>query len=353
MLARGYRRGDTIAVLSETRPEYIECDAALAALGITVAALNIRLHSQELAACLRKCRPTALLVSDTLADVAAGLGAGQPASRHWIAFGRVSGFEEYELLVRQSVSEAPPQVAHGSDIHNRSLHQRHHRPTQGRPDQPASRSDAGPAARAMVRLSGSMTALSAGRRVPLRRRRIALCDLLTGGTYATLRRADVQAMFRRIERERLSWTLLLPGVITDFLNHPERAAHDLSSLRFAIGYANMMPQVIAQLTQACNIDFYDAFGQSESSYLLAHRRSGPGELPSLRKLPSPLMEVRIVDDDMNEMPVGQAGECVVRGPSVMSGYLDDDAANSEVFRWRLAAHRRPAAARGRRHAGVC
>ncbi|WP_218510383.1 AMP-binding protein [Variovorax sp. dw_308] len=55
-------------------------------------------------------------------------------------------------------------------------------------------------------------------------------------------------------------------------------------------------------------------------------------MPTLRKLPSPLMEVRIVDDDMNEMPVGQPGECVVRGPSLLSVYLDDDTANAEVAR---------------------
>lgn len=47
--ARGHTRGGTIAVLSETRPEYIECYAAAAALGVTVAALNIRLHPRELA----------------------------------------------------------------------------------------------------------------------------------------------------------------------------------------------------------------------------------------------------------------------------------------------------------------
>jgi len=35
---------------------------------------------------------------------------------------------------------------------------------------------------------------------------------------------------------------------------------------------------------------------------------------------------------MNDLAVGQPGECVVRGPSVMSGYLDDASANEEVFR---------------------
>jgi len=71
-------------------------------------------------------------------------------------------------------------------------------------------------------------------------------------------------------------TLLLPGVLTDFLHHPRRLNYDLTSLRFAIGYANMMPDIIAELTAAFSIDFYDAFGQSESSYLLAHGVSGPG-----------------------------------------------------------------------------
>jgi acyl-CoA synthetase (AMP-forming)/AMP-acid ligase II len=135
-----------------------------------------------------------------------------------------------------------------------------------------------------------------------------------------------------IERDRLSWTLLLPGVITDFLDHPRRGDYDLSSLRFAIGYANMMPGVVQKLTASFGIDFYDAFGQTEVSYLLAHGVSGPGQAPSLRKLPSPLLDVRLVDAEMREVPPGVPGECVVRGPSVMSGYLDDPGATSEAFR---------------------
>ena len=41
---------------------------------------------------------------------------------------------------------------------------------------------------------------------------------------------------------------------------------------------------------------------------------------------------RIVDEDMNELPPGTPGECVVRGPSVMSGYLEDPEATAEAFR---------------------
>ncbi len=66
-------------------------------------------------------------------------------------------------------------------------------------------------------------------------------------------------------------------------------------------------------------------------------------MPSLRKRPSPLMEVRIVDDAMNDCPIGQPGECIVRGPSVMSGYLDDACRQCGGVRRRMAAYRRSVA----------
>jgi len=138
-------------------------------------------------------------------------------------------------------------------------------------------------------------------------------------------------MFQAIEQEKLTWTLLLPGVITEFLQHPRRGDYDLSSIRFAIGYANMMPQVVKAFTKAVG-DFWDAFGQTESSFLVAYGHVPRGGEPSLRKQPTPLLDIRIVDDDMRELPVGSPGECVVRGPSVMSGYLGDPEATAEAFR---------------------
>src|ERR1700719_1464627 len=83
--AKGYDRGDTIAILSETRPEYVECYAAMAALGITVATLNIRLRPDEIAVCLRKARPSAVLTSGTLAGLLEGLRSEFPDVGDWIA----------------------------------------------------------------------------------------------------------------------------------------------------------------------------------------------------------------------------------------------------------------------------
>lgn len=327
----GLRRGGRIAVLSETRTQYVEIYAACAALGVTVVALNIRLHPDELLYCLQKGAPTLAIAAATLAPALETIRARAPFVKTWVALTPREAWLAYEGLIAEASPREPSRVAAPEDIHNVLFTSG----TTGRP-KGAMISQRAAAIRGLrlaqwFRLSetdgfiGWLPLYHCGGDESL------YATMVTGGVFCALRKADAATMFRVIARDRLTWTLLLPGVLTDFLNHPGRRAYDLTSLRFAIGYANMMPDIIAQLTAAFSIDFYDAFGQSESSYLLAHGVSGPGEPPSLRKQPSPLMEVRIVDDLMNDCPVGLPGECVVRGPSVMSGYLEDDAANAEVF----------------------
>lgn len=327
----GHIRGDRIAVLSEPRPEYIEAYVALSALGITVVALNARLHPVELSACIDKCRPSALLVSGSCTELADRVRAQTQSVRNWLSFDPMAGYDDYDALLRGSPETEPPLVAEAADIHNVLFTSG----TTGRPKAAMISQQA-----AAVRGLRLAQWFGLGERdgfvgwLPLFHcagNESLYATLMTGGTYATLRRADIPTMFRLIERDRLSWTLLLPGVISHFMDDPSRTGHDLASLRFAIGYANMMPQLVSRLTETFDIDFYDAFGQSETSYLVAHGRSAPGELPSLRKTPAPLIEIRIVDDDMNEQPVGTPGECVVRGPSLMSGYFEDERANAEVF----------------------
>jgi acyl-CoA synthetase (AMP-forming)/AMP-acid ligase II len=323
LTGRGIVRGDRVAALSVNVPEYVELYLAAAKLGVCVAALNTRLHRDELAQCVAQCRPRLLFASAGLAATAAQLVAPQDA----VVFG-----ERYESLLADAVDRVRSAAPAAEDIHNILFTSG----TTGRA-KAAMISQRAAVARA-ERLIGHYRLDSAdgfigwtplfhcGGDEPL------YATLLSGGVYAPIEKAEPVAMYAAIARERLTWTLLLPGVITDFIDHPARADHDLSSLRFAIGYANMMPEVVRRFGELTGAGFWDAFGQTETSFLLAHGWVAPGADPSFRKWPTPLMDVRIVNAELREQPVGVPGECVVRGPSVMSGYLDDDEATAEAFR---------------------
>ena len=56
-------------------------------------------------------------------------------------------------------------------------------------------------------------------------------------------------------------------------------------------------------------------------------------------MPVPWVQVRVVDADGNDVPVGENGEVVARGPKVSPGYLDDPVATAHAFRGRLVPHR--------------
>jgi acyl-CoA synthetase (AMP-forming)/AMP-acid ligase II len=328
LLRAGFGPGDRIAVLSNSLPEFVELYVAAAKLGVTVVALNTRLHAQELGYCIRLSRPRVIFAA---ADQRASLeAAGDDATGPDIlCFG---GDETgYEQFLAGGGTDEPRRELSPEAIHNVLFTSG----TTGRP-KGAMISQRAAAVRAFRCAQwfglgpedgfiGWLPLFHCGGDEPL------YATLLSGGRIATFERPDPEAMFRAVERERLTWTLLLPGVISEFLHHPRRANYDLSSMRFAIGYANMMPQVVKAFT-ASVADFWDAFGQTESSFLVAYGHVPRGDEPSLRKRPTPLLDIRIVDEDMDELPPGVPGECVVRGPSVMSGYLEDAEATAEAFR---------------------
>jgi acyl-CoA synthetase (AMP-forming)/AMP-acid ligase II len=330
----GLSRGDRLAVLSTTRPEYIEVYFAAAKLGVTVVGLNFRMGADELVHCLNLGHARVLFASpDQAAGVAAIREAGIELERVWFFPDRVGDeASEYERLLHAAACDAPESVAEPEDIHCVMFTSG----TTGRP-KGAMISERASVMRA-VRCAdwfGLTPADGMIGWIPMFHTGGDECvkaTFLTGGKFATLEKPDPEAMFAAIERHRLTWTAMLPGVITDFLHHPRRSGYDLSSFRFALGYANMMPRVVQDFTTSLGVGFWDTFGQTESSFVVALDLVAPGSTPSLRKLPAPLLDVRIVDPELREVPIGVPGECVVRGPSVMSGYIEDPAATAEVFR---------------------
>jgi len=162
-----------------------------------------------------------------------------------------------------------------------------------------------------------------------------IASFLKGATMIPEPVFDVQKVLARIAAEKVS---MLPGPPTLFLsilNDPNRDSFDLSSLRVAVTGAAAIPvSMIERMRDELTFkNIITAYGLTEATGTVTMCR--PEDDPETIALTSgraiPDTEVRIVDENNNELPRGEAGEIVCRGYNVMLGYLDNPEATAETI----------------------
>jgi acyl-CoA synthetase (AMP-forming)/AMP-acid ligase II len=162
-----------------------------------------------------------------------------------------------------------------------------------------------------------------------------LACLMAGATMVPEPVFDVDVVLQRVADERIS---VLPGPPTIFqsiLDHPKRDAFDLSTLRLVVTGAAVVPvELVESLWSDMGIEtVLTAYGLTEATGTATMcRRGDSAEVisgTSGRAIPD--VEVRIVDADGSEVATGEAGEIVVRGYNVMSGYFNDAEATAAAI----------------------
>lgn len=167
-----------------------------------------------------------------------------------------------------------------------------------------------------------------------------LASFIHGVTVIPMPVFDAGAALETISRERVSIMLGPPTVFQDLLNHPDRAKADVSSLRVSMTGGTTIPEALIHAMKA-DLGFdivMSAYGLTESSALVTTTRIGdaPQTVARTTGRPIPDIEVRLVDDDGDDVPEGEPGEILVRGYNVTRGYWDDPAATAKAvdpFGW--------------------
>jgi fatty-acyl-CoA synthase len=121
-------------------------------------------------------------------------------------------------------------------------------------------------------------------------------------------------------------------MVIDLFGSPNYKSFDLSSLRSMSGGGAAMPHAVAQrLLDEFGISFAEGYGLTETA---APSHANPPERAKLQCLGIPIFSVdsRIVDPlSLEELPVGEVGEIITRGPMVFKGYWKHPEATAEAF----------------------
>jgi acyl-CoA synthetase (AMP-forming)/AMP-acid ligase II len=161
---------------------------------------------------------------------------------------------------------------------------------------------------------------------------------LSGAAHIILKSFDPAQVIRTFADEGVTHTLLVPAMIKMVLNHPDAPEADISSLQYILYGASPMPAATIEQCQSLwpTVDLVQAYGQTELAPIAtmlsadAHRAGGP-RLSSAGR-PTAINEIRIVDDNGRDCPVGTSGEVVVRGPHTMLGYWNKPEETAKALR---------------------
>jgi long-chain acyl-CoA synthetase len=153
------------------------------------------------------------------------------------------------------------------------------------------------------------------------------------GLITMIPRFDPQKALEVIERDGATMFAGVPTMFAAMLHHPAREQHDVRSIRLCVSGGAAIPvEILRGFDEAFDCKVLEGYGLSETtgmgSFNLPDRERKPGSIG----LPVGGTEMKVVDDQDNDVPQGEPGEIVMRGPFVMKGYWERDDATAEVMR---------------------
>jgi len=161
-----------------------------------------------------------------------------------------------------------------------------------------------------------------------------LAALVAGGSVALCPSTDADTVFQTIERQKGVFLGVSPALLITLLNSSERLKYDLTSLRYVYaGGQKMLPELVERTRATWSFVVPGhAFGMAEGLTNLT-RPNDPWEVirETQGRPVSAADEIRIVDDNGDEVPPGAVGELIARGPYTIRGYYKSAEYNRSAF----------------------
>ncbi|HWC37666.1 MAG TPA: AMP-binding protein, partial [Acidimicrobiales bacterium] len=325
--------GDRVAIIGENSLPWVECYYGVPRVGRVLVFLNHRLAPAGLADIVARSGATLVIqATSSLEQLVAGAGS-IPAVRTILDPAR------YEALVQQA-TPIPPRVGRAGDpawiIYTSG--------TTGSP-KGATLTHASLLAAVDVTAACRPVARDEVYLFPFPLCHVAGYNLLNhhrhGRPVVLLPRFDPADFVEAAARYQATTTSLAATMLDSLLDHLDRHGGVLPSLRsVAYGAAPMPPTLLARADSELGVELAQGYGMTELSGNAvfldpeAHRHGLAGETRLLGAAgrPGPGVAVRLVDEDERDVPAGEVGEIVVRGPQVMARYWDDEPATTDAMR---------------------
>lgn len=344
LVSAGVKPGDRVAIFQVNCFQFAEMVYAIEKVGAIIVTLNFRLRGEETKYILNNCEARVLIVGDRYVEMIDSIRSEIPSIEHILCMGQdKADIEHYEAILSSQPEELFPAVPMNDDDVACIIY------TSGTTGLPKGAMMTH--ANLLTPITDTYTFHSGTLLINVPMYHIAgivsiSLPLYRGDTMIILPAFDPGMFLEIVEREKVNTTYLVPTMLQAVLDHPDFAKRDTSSLR-QIGYgASPMPvNLLLRAKEALRAEFTNFFGMTETTGIVAvlgpedHYLEGDKKTVERKILrlsgigrSIPEGEVRIVDDNDNDLPTGEVGEIVARSPKVMKGYWRNEKATAETMR---------------------
>ncbi|MCA1683472.1 MAG: long-chain fatty acid--CoA ligase [Actinobacteria bacterium] len=157
--------------------------------------------------------------------------------------------------------------------------------------------------------------------------------ILAGGTLTLIPRFDPARALEIMQRDEVTVFEGVPTMYNAMLNVPERDRYDTSSLKVCVSGGSAMPvELLKGFEKAFSCKILEGYGLSETSPAASFNHPDRERKPGSIGTPVDGVEMKLVDEDGQEVPAGEVGEIVIRGHNVMKGYWQRPDATQDAIR---------------------
>jgi len=344
LLLKGIKKGDNIGLLMQNTREMLEIFFAAAKIGAVNVPVNIRLSPSEIAYILNNSGVKILFFRDNYIGTIEKIKGGLPFIGEYVIINKSGSgdYRNYEDVLSTGLPVRPEVLLQDDDdafiIYTAG--------TTGRP-KGAVLTHKNLIINAMTTCQETSFSLPRRPDLPFIAQKVmsitpffhiagilSVVKNMVTLTSMVIEDFDPVQLLKAIEAERITYLFLVPAMWLLVLNHPDFKKYDVSSLRTAAYGADVTPNSLKEriLEAFPNAGLYEAFGQTEmtaTTVFMKHqdalRKEGSVGQPFFN------VEVRVVDDHLEDVAGDEVGEIVYRGPGMFKGYYRNPEETKKAF----------------------
>jgi len=334
-LDMGLKKGDRVATLIPSTPEFHETFFATAKAGLVLVPINYLYMGEEITYAVNNVKASALVVDERYLDKVEAIRSKLPSVKHYITTGELATAANYEQLLAKYPSDSPKVNISHEDL-ALILY------TSGTTARPKGVMHTHRSSYAFIVACGPMLHIQPEKDICLIMApsyHIAGAPKVVATTYfldtaIIMESFDPKAFLQAVERHKVTtiFSPLVPRMLTRLLDDPDFGKYDLSSLRSVFIGVNLIPYPLLKRTlEAFGPKVFNLYGTTEASGVMTLME--PGEL-RLNLPPDKVRiyescgreatflegEIRVVNETGRDVVPGEIGEILCRGDGVMKGY---------------------------------